>query len=97
MLDPNYLVSDDIMDEEDNEVEFGFTTFDGQEFQTRTSHDYQNLVTTTPETPAAISNEKPSIPLGNIQVETVKSIMSKVTLPSTAVPVWKSLTNNLSK
>ena len=84
-------------EEEDDEVEFGFTTFDGQEFQTRTSHDYQNLVTTTPETPAAISNEKPSIPLGNIQVETVKSIMSKVTLPSTAVPVWKSLTNNLSK
>ena len=75
-------------EEEDNEVEFGFTTFDGQEFQTRTSHDYHNLVATTPETPAAISNEKPSIPLDTTQIETIKSIMSKVTLPRTAIPVW---------
>ncbi len=42
----------------------------------------------TPTASAANHNEKPTIPLDTDQIETIKSIMSKVTLPSTAIPVW---------
>jgi len=72
-------------------VEFGYSTYDGQEFQTRTSQNYHNLVTIENPTTAPIikpNNDKPTIPLDTTQIETIKSIMSKVTLPSTAIPVW---------
>jgi hypothetical protein len=71
-------------------VEFGYSTYDGQEFQIRTSHNYHNLVTIeNPTSATAVTpNDKPSIPLDTTQIETIKSIMSKVTLPSTAIPVW---------
>ncbi|KAK4025242.1 Uncharacterized protein APZ42_004818 [Daphnia magna] len=75
-------------DNEDDNVEFGYSTYDGQEFQIRTSHDYHNLVTIETSTPAVSCSEKPSIPLDTTQIETIKSIMSKVILPNSAIPVW---------
>jgi hypothetical protein len=86
------LLPTSLCDEEDDHVEFGYSTYDGQEFQIRTSHNYHNLVSienpTTPAADSCRSSEKPSIPLDTTQIETIKSIMSKVTLPSTAIPVW---------
>ncbi|XP_046637382.1 male-enhanced antigen 1-like [Daphnia pulicaria] len=85
------LLPTSLCEEEDDDcVEFGYSTYDGQEFQIRTSHNYHNLVTIENPTsaPAVTPNDKPSIPLDTTQIETIKSIMSKVTLPSTAIPVW---------
>ncbi|KAI9562567.1 hypothetical protein GHT06_010021 [Daphnia sinensis] len=75
-------------DDEDDNVEFGYSTYDGQEFQIRTSCDYHNLVTVETSTTAVNCSDKPSIPLDTAQIETIKSIMSKVLLPNSAIPVW---------
>lgn len=72
---------------EDGTVEFGFSTFDGEEFRTRTSHSYHNLVS-TPTSTVDSSSEQSSIPLDVSQIETIKSIMSNVILPSTVIPTW---------
>lgn len=75
-------------EDEDDSMEFGVSTFDGEEFFTRTSHDYHNLVTIESAPPTKYMREKPSIPLDSLQIETIKSIMSNVTLPSTVIPPW---------
>lgn len=77
-------------EEDDDGVEFGFSTFDGEEFHTRTSHSYHNLITTplNVSTSGSSVESQSSIPLDVSQIETIKTIMSNVTLPSTVIPTW---------
>lgn len=86
---------DDNEEQEDDEIEFGYTTFDGEEFQVRTARDYHQLLDeTTPRTTmdeAAAATTRPSaesIPLDPTQIENIKSIMSNITLPTEGIPNW---------
>ena len=71
-------------EEDDDAIEFGYSTFDETGFQIRTSSHYRNLVD-TPE-PTENVDKTASIPLDTHQIETIKSIMSNVTLP--VIPSW---------
>lgn len=75
-------------DDEDDKIEFGYSNFDGEQFHTRTSADYRHLL----EEPAPVNSrsvDAPApIPLDTARIETIKSIMSNITLPSSAVPNW---------
>lgn len=75
-------------DDEDDKIEFGYSNFDGEQFHTRTSADYRHLL----EEPAPVNSrsvdEPAPIPLDTARIETIKSIMSNITLPSSAVPNW---------
>lgn len=74
--------------EEDDGVEFGFSTFDGEEFHTRTSHSYHDLVAAPNISTPDSLNDQSSIPLDVSQIETIKSIMSNVILPNAVIPTW---------
>lgn len=76
----------------DDEIEFGYSVADGEEFTTTTSTSYHYLVefcneeeseTADPEAPT-----EPKIPLDDKRIETIKSIMSGISLAPTAVPAW---------
>lgn len=45
-------------------------------------------MTTENSTSTISCGDKASIPLDTMQIETIKSIMSKVILPNSAIPVW---------
>ena len=80
-------------DEDDDRIEFGFSTFDGQQFQTMTSTNYHHLLGgergERPEPEGAESDTGPAIPqLDKTQIDTIKSIMSNITIPDEAIPKW---------
>ena len=81
--------------QEEDEIEFGYTTFNGEEFHTRTSRDFHQLLdvetASREEQAMASSTELPpsqAIPLDTTQIESIKSIMSNFSLPTAAIPEW---------
>jgi len=79
----------------EQDVEFGYSTFDGAEFHTSTSHSYLELTRqhnshdSTPSTSRANQvSARSSFSLDQANVETIKKIMSDFTLPTTAIPPW---------
>ena len=76
---------------QDNEVEFGYSTFDGAEFHVSTARDYRNLIRpdhTRPEDTATVNDEEACPPLDPTNVETIKEIMSNFSLPTASIPSW---------
>jgi len=82
-------IDDDDDDDDDDEIEFGLSTFDGQEFRTVVSRDYRTLTESQlfSENPAS-TETKPEIPMDETRVETIRNIMSNITIPSSAIPAW---------
>ena len=86
---------EDEEDFDDGAVEFGFSTFDGQEFQTMTSTNYHHLLAASeergerPEPEGAEAEKEAIIPqLDTSQIETIKNIMSNISIPDEAIPKW---------
>ncbi len=77
-------------DDEDDKIEFGYSNFDGEQFHTRTSADYRHLLEEPASENSRSGDEPAPIPLDTARIETIKSIMSNITLPSSAVPNWAS-------
>ena len=72
----------------DQDVEFGITTFDGNEFHTFTSSNYHDLTCPTESPSTENSSSTSELTLDPIQVETIKSIMSNIKIPNSAIPSW---------
>ena len=81
----------------EQEVEFGYSTFDGTEFHSSTSHDYLELTrqrnsldSVPPSNGASLVPDSPPFSLDPAHVDTIKKIMSDFTLPPSAIPPWAS-------
>jgi len=77
----------------EQEVEFGYSTYDGTEFHTSTSHDYRELTRQHTNSSISVSetgsvSDRPTFSLDQANVEAIKKIMSNFTLPSSAIPPW---------
>jgi Male enhanced antigen 1 (MEA1) len=76
-------------DDERDEIEFGYSTFDGEEFCTTIGSDHRGLAESYQMRMAGPSEPKqPNIPMDEQRVETIKNIMSNISLPPSAIPVW---------
>lgn len=74
--------------DEEDDIEFGVSTFDEQGFHLKTSHHYESLISTDSITSAQDPEKIPSIPLDLKKIDTIKSIMSNVLLPTAVIPSW---------
>ena len=75
---------------DDEQIEFGYSTFDGENFQTTTSDSYQQLAETCENkaTEPSPNVSQDSIPMDVKQVELIKNIMSNISLPPAVIPEW---------
>lgn len=76
-------------DEEEGVIEFGYSNWDGENFQSTTSSNYRDLIQTLPMSESSESSDRSAnIPLNTNQIEEIKSIMSNINLPGAAIPTW---------
>lgn len=81
--------AEELAEDEEDTIEFGYSSWDGESFQTTTSSNYRSIVQQISlEGRDETKDQSDSIPLNTDQIEEIKSIMSKISIPSTAIPEW---------